>query len=231
MKRFFVSILLLLYFLLSIPIKSYREIELSGNDSIALSLGDIDSSDLQLSQALQEQHNNYLKKVYALLSFIIILIIIAIIISIWLNYKKQIVALSSKKDKTHDPKNNSPNHSNKKLNQEDNDLFIALEDLMIKEKIFTDPNLTLNSLAKRVSISRNQLSYMINRHTGRNFNYYINEFRIKEIIRIISNPEYNHMNMEEIAEQGGFNSRSAFYSAFKTHTGLTPTQFKHKNLP
>ncbi|MDR3061773.1 MAG: helix-turn-helix domain-containing protein, partial [Dysgonamonadaceae bacterium] len=59
-------------------------------------------------------------------------------------------------------------------------------------------------------------------------NQYINEYRIKEIIKIMSDPAYKHMSIEEISEQGGFNSRSSFYKAFKDITGQTPSQFKSK---
>ena len=42
----------------------------------------------------------------------------------------------------------------------------------------------------------------------------------------LSNPKKNEVTILEILYEVGFNSKSSFNTAFKKHTGLTPTAFK-----
>lgn len=93
---------------------------------------------------------------------------------------------------------------------------------------FTNPDLTLEMLAKEIQLPANRLSSIINRGLNKNFYDLINENRIeksKKILRQMA-PENT---IEYIAYEAGFNSRASFYRAFKKHTGITPTQFISKD--
>ena len=67
---------------------------------------------------------------------------------------------------------------------------------------------------------------MLNRHTGNNVNAYINEFRVKEVVRILSEPANDHCTMDEIAFEAGFNDRQSLYRVFKKIIGLSPGAFR-----
>jgi AraC-like DNA-binding protein len=75
-------------------------------------------------------------------------------------------------------------------------------------------------------MSLNYLSQVINQQTGKNFFDFINSYRITEATTILSEDVENRQNILNLAMSVGFNSKSAFYNAFKKHTGMTPTQYR-----
>ena len=97
------------------------------------------------------------------------------------------------------------------------------------EKLYLDKNLTLDQLASKLSWSRHQMSSVINNGLGMTFFELINVYRIKESLAIIVNPDNATMKIDQIADLSGFNSRAAFYKAFKIHTGKTPTEYRNMN--
>ena len=56
---------------------------------------------------------------------------------------------------------------------------------------------------------------------------YINSYRIKEAIRILSDPSDN-TPLKAIAIDLGFNSMSTFYKLFQTSVGMTPSLYRKK---
>lgn len=104
-----------------------------------------------------------------------------------------------------------------------------LEWLIEAEAPHLEPNLTLAKLAKRLKVTTNALSQVINSHFGQSFNSYIAKRRIQEAKRKLLE-EPSPKNITEIAYQVGFNSLSTFYKAFNKEEGCTPSQFKKKHL-
>jgi AraC-like DNA-binding protein len=47
---------------------------------------------------------------------------------------------------------------------------------------------------------------------------------------ILKTPSKKEFTVLEVLYEVGFNSKSSFNTAFKKHTGLTPTQFRKKEL-
>ncbi|RZM29140.1 MAG: AraC family transcriptional regulator [Pedobacter sp.] len=97
-----------------------------------------------------------------------------------------------------------------------------VDDLMTVEKIYLDPELTLTDLAKKVGTNASLLSKVINGTYGKNFNDYVNEFRVQEAIRLLQTPSYQNFSLLAIAYDAGFNSKSTFNRAFKKATGKSP---------
>ncbi|MDL2221459.1 AraC family transcriptional regulator [Parabacteroides sp. OttesenSCG-928-N08] len=104
-----------------------------------------------------------------------------------------------------------------------------IEQLMAENKLFKQNDLTLDSLASSIGHNRYYTSIALNRCTGGNFKTYINEYRVKEAIRIMSQPENSDLTIDAIAFDAGFNDRISFYRVFKKRTGLSPTDFR-KNM-
>jgi len=64
---------------------------------------------------------------------------------------------------------------------------------VISEKWYLDPNLKLQKLARKLSISPNKLSELINQTDGTNFNQFINKLRIQHAKSLIAaNPEISN---------------------------------------
>lgn len=111
--------------------------------------------------------------------------------------------------------------------KEDIALMKQVNELISKDKIFKNSDLTLDSMAKHMNINRNYLSKAINQTTGKNFNTYINEYRVKEAINILSNKKSDVISIDAIAFDVGFNNRTSFYQSFKKITGLSPSDFRN----
>lgn len=114
---------------------------------------------------------------------------------------------------------------------EENDHLIMekIEKIMLTDDFYKHPELTLDMMVAQTGLNRAYLSAALNRCTGKNFNTYINEFRVKEAIRLMSEPRNEKLTIEAIGFDAGFNDRSSFYRIFKKITGLSPTEFR-KNI-
>ncbi|WP_370897368.1 helix-turn-helix domain-containing protein [Chryseobacterium gossypii] len=121
-------------------------------------------------------------------------------------------------------------YSNKKISDEVADNFVTkLEKLMHHEELYKNPNLKLNHLAAKMSMSPHQLSQLLNDNLGKSFSTYINEYRIKEACELIENDSY--LKIEEIGYEVGFNSKSTFFSTFKKIKNTTPLLYKQSQTP
>jgi AraC-like DNA-binding protein len=118
----------------------------------------------------------------------------------------------------------------------DNNLFLALEFqsnyqkivLFLEEtKIYKDKEINLFRLAELVQIPYRDVSKAINSIANKNFNQFLNEFRVNEAKRLIKQDELQKYNLSWIAEEVGFNSRSTFFAVFKSLVGMTPNEFKN----
>lgn len=101
----------------------------------------------------------------------------------------------------------------------------ALLKLIETDKHFLNPDLSLRFLAEQIGIHANQLSWMLNHVFQKNFNEFINQYRVEEFKQIASLPENAHLTILAIAYDCGFNSKTVFNTYFKKVTGLTPKQF------
>ena len=101
-----------------------------------------------------------------------------------------------------------------------------LNSLMATEKIYTSPDITLSSIAERISISRHLLSMILNEVVKMNFYDFINSYRIEEIKLSLLDEDKRDSSILELAFDAGFNSKSTFNAVFKKQTGMTPSQFR-----
>ena len=69
------------------------------------------------------------------------------------------------------------------------------------------------------------LSQVINVGARRNFNDFVNEYRVDEFKRQVRNPANAHLSFLGLALDCGFNSKATFNRAFKKFTGLSPKEF------
>lgn len=99
-----------------------------------------------------------------------------------------------------------------------------LEQVMAEKAVYRNPDLKLHDLAREVSVSSHQLSALLNEQLGKNFTTYVNEYRVAEACRrMTEQPGYT---LEAIGYEAGFNSKSTFFSAFKKINGMTPATYQ-----
>lgn len=103
-----------------------------------------------------------------------------------------------------------------------------LNDLLGIEKIFTDPELNINTVSEQLQISSHQLSEIINKKLQVNFRTLIKNYRIEEAQGLlIDKPDDTIL---KIAYAVGFNSKTTFNNTFVNITSMTPSEYRQKNL-
>ena len=100
--------------------------------------------------------------------------------------------------------------------------------VMEEEKMYRNNGLTLKELADRVALSTHHLSQLLNQSLQDNFYDFVNRYRVEEVKQELLNPKKQHLTILAIALEAGFTSKAAFNTAFKKHTGYTPTQYKRR---
>ena len=98
---------------------------------------------------------------------------------------------------------------------------------METERPYLNPDVTLAELARRWGVSPRDLTYLLRESLDTCFYDYINRHRIEEAKRLLGEEEAS--NILEVMQRAGFNSKSVFNTAFKKHTGLTPTEFRKRS--
>lgn len=100
---------------------------------------------------------------------------------------------------------------------------------LIKEKIYLDPDLKMQTLAEKTGHPAYLVSLFINKHYDMTFFELINLNRVEEAKRRLLDEQYQHLTILAISQDVGFSSKSAFNSTFKKVTGVTPSEFKSTN--
>lgn len=107
------------------------------------------------------------------------------------------------------------------------DLMSQFTAMMIERKLFTDPALTVGTVADALGTNRTYLSKAINESTGKTFTQVVNDYRIREAIAAISDFAANKP-LKQISTDVGFSSLSTFYATFQSLTGMTPARYRSK---
>ncbi|MCB0653417.1 MAG: helix-turn-helix domain-containing protein [Saprospiraceae bacterium] len=96
---------------------------------------------------------------------------------------------------------------------------------MTDEAPYLIPDLSLRSLAALVNMNPNQLSWLLNESLGKNFNEFINHYRVETFKNLAKDPANANITVIGLAYDSGFNSKTVFNTYFKKETGLTPKEF------
>ncbi len=99
-------------------------------------------------------------------------------------------------------------------------------ELMEKEKVYKDSELTLNKISEQLQINPKYLSLILNKQLHCSFPHIINKYRIETSKELLKTDR--DMTIQQIMYDVGYNSKSAFNSHFKRMTGYTPSEYKIK---
>ena len=115
--------------------------------------------------------------------------------------------------------------------QEDTRLLAALRRLMEEDKAYREEGLSIGSLASKLGIPEYGLRRLINQRLGyRNFNAFLNFYRLDDVMAALADPSQEVVPILTIALDAGFQSLGPFNRAFKTQTGMTPSEFRRQQL-
>lgn len=137
--------------------------------------------------------------------------------------------ISSPKTKKPEISKPEPNNSGSapEMQAEYTETVERLKKIMLNDKLFLDPELSLGETANKLGIHAHQLSKLLNIQLNKNFFEFVNEYRVNEFKRLVSNPINKHISLLGLAMDAGFNSKATFNRFFKNSTGLTPSEFRN----
>lgn len=109
----------------------------------------------------------------------------------------------------------------------DKPLIDRIHHVMESQRLYAQSGLTIGALAAKVSIQEYRLRRLINQKLHyRNFNQYLNHYRIAEATRRLQDPAENQTAISTIALDVGYASLSSFNKAFKELHGVTPSIYR-----
>jgi len=115
------------------------------------------------------------------------------------------------------------------LSDEESDKGLArFRHAMEIERAYLQSDLTLDRLADELGLARTYLSQVINERCERPFLDVLADYRVREAQRILADDQARHLTVEAVGSRAGFQSKSAFYAAFKKRTGLAPAAFRRR---
>ena len=94
------------------------------------------------------------------------------------------------------------------------------------EKYYLKSTASLSGLAKAIHESSHHVSQVINEKLNQSFFELIAQYRVEEAKSILKTDLGRNLTIEEIAERVGYNSKSAFNTAFKKFTSQTPSAYR-----
>ncbi len=112
---------------------------------------------------------------------------------------------------------------------DNNLLFNEISRLVVDTSLYLEPDLSLSKISKLIGKSTQLTSSVINQYAKRNFNDFINYYRIQDAKKLLSKEESDKYTISSIAFDTGFSSLSSFNTAFKKFEGMTPSSYRAAN--
>jgi len=105
------------------------------------------------------------------------------------------------------------------------DLVAKINDYLDKEEPYVNPDFTINELAVALKVPVHHLSYCLNNLMNVKFTSLRTQLRIQYASKLLDSGQAEELSMDGIGKKSGFSTRSNFYNAFKTETGMTPSEY------
>ncbi|MBP2831155.1 tetratricopeptide repeat protein [Aquimarina sp. U1-2] len=145
--------------------------------------------------------------------------------------KDTLNALALKNQKREFSQKTTEIRSSKKtsLSPEDQKEYMKLIlDYMEKKKPYLDHEIKQSDIANCLQISVHLFSEVLNVCFQKNFNSFINLYRVDTAKKMIQNPKFKDYKILAIGYEAGFPSKTSFNRVFKNLVGLTPSEFQKK---
>ncbi|MDX9881860.1 MAG: helix-turn-helix domain-containing protein [Prolixibacteraceae bacterium] len=104
-----------------------------------------------------------------------------------------------------------------------------IDTLLLVKQSFLQPDFNLTSLSEDTELSPKLIRQAIHLVHNKNFNQYINNFRIEFLLqKLEEDKKWRSFSVEHICQNTGFNSLSSFYQSFREKTNCTPREYIEK---
>ncbi len=94
-----------------------------------------------------------------------------------------------------------------------------------KEEPYLNPEFTINEMAVTLKVPVHHVSYCLNTLMNVKFTSLRTQLRIQYAAKLLDAGQADELSMDGIGKKSGFSTRSNFYNAFKTETGMTPSEY------
>ena len=138
----------------------------------------------------------------------------------WILYRAIYAAKDLNQQQTRDLQNNMDNKKD----------FETIQKYFADTEAFTNPYLNIEEVAEGTQIAKTKIPKLIALYTGLNFTGYLKSLRVQKAKKMLLEDSFEDYTIESIGIESGFLSRSSFYSAFKKHTGLSPSNWRKDKL-
>jgi AraC-like DNA-binding protein len=108
------------------------------------------------------------------------------------------------------------------------DLLSSIVEIVEKDEMYLNEELTIADLAKKLGYSTKTISYTINNGLQKSFSLFINEYRVNLFKKKKISGNFDHLSIMGLAYECGFNSKSSFNRIFKEVAGITPNEIKRE---
>lgn len=130
-----------------------------------------------------------------------------------------------KAENTQEPLVEEKYKANRISEEECKELYSKLAAYVEKERPYINPDLKMGDLATALGATSHSLSYLLNQYLNQSYYDFINEYRVAEFKRLVSDSHYSRYTLAALAELCGFSSRASFFRSFKKSTGVTPNEY------
>lgn len=115
------------------------------------------------------------------------------------------------------------------VNLDDVQLFQYISQVVVRDKLFLDPNLNRQKLTEALSLSKDRIGAAFSKGSPyKSVTDYINDLRLPYAAQLLT--ERTDLSIAEVAEQSGYARAATFTTNFKKKYALTPAQYREKLL-
>lgn len=196
----------------------------------------LDYQSLKYENELQQKELMLLKSRRAVVYAVSLsLVIIVILVITYVNYRRKdqmytnLVRQHQDFIKKVDEMKQISQEKNNVKNRAEVEMFEKLERMMNEDHVYRQKDLSLDKLCDLLDTNKTFLSAVINKYAKMSLPNYINSYRIREAIEIISDPDKDVM-LKAVYDDVGYNSKPSFYRAFQKETGCSPLVYREKVL-
>lgn len=109
------------------------------------------------------------------------------------------------------------------------EIFDRIRNLTDKEQVWRDTSITREAFARMAGCNRTYFTEVLKARTGMGYSQYMNSCRVREAVRVLSDPN-NSIPLKELSAEIGFLTIQTFYSAFRQQIGMSPAAFRKAAL-
>lgn len=111
--------------------------------------------------------------------------------------------------------------------KDDENCSAVLQVIRIMRTDYGDKNLSVKSMAESVYLTPTYLSGLFKKSTGKTIGQYLTDLRIEYSMKLLMDKQ---LKLYHVAEMVGYDDPNYFAKIFKRHVGMTPSEYREKQM-